>query len=131
MREILFRAKREDNGVWVESDSIMQFDCDVFDDEYKNGGIKLWDKDGWVWVDKDTFGEFTGLMDKNGKRIFEGDILKTSNKNEPIWYVDYKLCSFCVNQRNVNYSCRLDEFEIETDLEVIGNIYDKPELLEA
>lgn len=73
----------------------------------------------------------TGLTDDKKNKIFDGDILRTSNKNEPIWYVDYKLCCFCVNQRNVNYSCRLDEFEVETELEVIGNIHDNPELLKA
>jgi hypothetical protein len=82
-------------------------------------------------VHTDTLGQFTGLTDKNGKKIFEGDILKRTNGNKYVWYVDYKNCAFCANQSNCNYSCELGELLDQIELEVIGNIHDNPELLEV
>jgi uncharacterized phage protein (TIGR01671 family) len=73
--------------------------------------------------------QFAGLHDKNGKEIFEGDILKTSNSNSIIWYVDYKPTAFMANQANVSYDCVLSDFMATDTVEVIGNIYQNPELL--
>lgn len=82
----------------------------------------------------DTLGQYTGLTDKNGKRIFEGDILNIVDEygNSCIWSVDYKESAFYVNQKGVNYSTYLGDFNNSCyDIEVIGNIYDNPELLET
>lgn len=147
MREKLFRGKRLDNGAWVESDSIMQFKND-----YSNGWestIKLWEKDGWTYIDKNTFGEFTGLPDKNGKKIFEGDIVRLSPPKESnevyvptprnpsedrILQVVFFDGMFAVDMRKwVKHgygSIELRSYETER-IEVIGNIYDNPELLEV
>ncbi len=136
MREILFRGKRLDNGDWVEG-----FYCHL-KDPYKGKeahyiyyifaesdcGKFYPDK---YEVDPNTIGQYTGLTDKNGVRIFEGDVLNTTNPNCAIWIVDYKLTAFCANQRNVNYSCVLDDFMECSEVEVIGNIHDNPELLEG
>ena len=138
MREYLFRGKRKDNGEWVKG--------------YYIKATRHWHEHGiheeWIAVDTiqnggwcnvrskyavipETVGQYTGLTDKNGKKIFEGDILNTTNLNCAIWYVDYKNTAFCCNQGNTNYSCVLDEFMQFSVVEVIGNIYDNKEILDV
>ena len=126
MREILFHGKRVDNGEWVEGDLLQT--------RYHSGHIEYQimlqtPVSSAYPVLPETVGQYTGLTDKNGKRIFEGDILNTSNSNCRIWYVDYKHTAFCVNQVNANYCCLLDEFMQYSSVEVISNIHDNPELL--
>ena len=135
MRDILFRGKRVDNGEWAEGDLTKDYSKNPIiisgiakcGDGYDNclGAID------YYYVIPETVGQYTGIKDKNGKRIFEGDILSTSNKNCKIWYVDWKLCAFCANQSNANYSCMLDEFLSTEEVEIIGNIHDNPELVEV
>ena len=119
MREILFRGKRKDNGEWVVSNTFYQ--CDE--------KIKLWDepnRDGYVEIEKDTVGQYTGLTDKNGTKIFEGDIVK--------WNINYAIvwqgCKF-VLKKDINaksYDYVLSCFD-GTEFEIIGNIHDNPELV--
>ena len=98
-------------------------------------------------VDPDTIGQFVGLTDKNGKKIFEGDIIKFHKfRYEPDWtgVVQYENCTYmAVGQMPLAYEKRIDEkptyygFEVvmsgidKTTIEVIGNIHDNPELLEG
>lgn len=128
MREILFRAKRLSDGEWI--------DGSLFIDEKKDkheiliGYVNY--RIGWE-VDSETVGQFTGLTDKNGKKIFEGDIVVHEvqkgilfNKGVINW--DAKNARWA-HQLNTMNPC-LCMFDSSTH-EVIGNIHDNPELLEA
>ena len=113
MREILFRGKREDNGEFIISDSIMQI-------ERQNP--RLWAKfDCWVKVIQETVGQFTGLTDKNGNKIFEGDIVESPNGTQGFIEWQNAECAFLVNIG--------DDWQTMDDCpyEVVGNIYDNKE----
>ena len=141
MREILFRGKRTDNGAWVEGAFCLK-DCDnPFGDMVDRPSIIKYDPpcDGfWFRVDPETVGQFTGLTDKNGKKIFEGDIARAkieSGNHEgftwPDMSVGFQEGSFCLNDRNGYVFCVLGAFAPSVTLEIIGNIHDNPELLEG
>ena len=121
MREILFRGKRIMNDEWVEG-------------YYSKYSYERWrgdficDSDFDYTVYPETVGQYTGLTDKNGKRIFEGDIIRKGfecfvvkwNGVQSRWGL-FDKCDFEVtgfNKHTENY------------LEIIGNIHDNPELLE-
>lgn len=143
MRKILFRGKRIDNGEWVYGfyanipehhiDKLSGKDCIV---SINNGLL--------MEVIPETVGEYTGLKDKNGKKIFEGDIVKLTDKS-----FDYKWKAVVeFGNPNGNYSwgwqlSPLGKVDINTDIlcwvemeetgafcEIIGNIHDNPELLQ-
>ena len=132
MREILFRGKRIDNGEWVFG-SLLAWrdgDTDICCHNSDNNGEM--DK---VIVRPETVGQFTGLTDKNGKKIFEGDILRFSytGKNhgvEGTEAVVFKSGKFGVEWGWHKELVALDGFA-NTTIEVIGNIHDNPDLLEV
>ena len=136
MREILFRGKRIDNGEWVEGAFLNDRDgafyiCPAAADisvSYGDNGRRM--RIGcWYKVDPSTVGQYTGLTDKNGKRIFEGDIVDILTENEEIGVVEYEDGGFLVSADGfcVDFHSNING----TDLEVIGNIHDNPELLEV
>lgn len=115
MREIKFRGKREKDGEWQEG----YFVFDITGD-FIVCGVFSWR------VKSETIGEYTGLEDKNGKKIFEGDVLKVrSIKTETICEVVYREGWF-IGVTEDNREC---EFRYVVDVEVIGNIYDNPDLI--
>lgn len=147
MREILFRGKRKDNNAWTEGYLFKTW----------NRTYLLWGMTGdvpnMVEVKPETVGQFTGLTDKNGKKIFEGDIIKAyfqpqNFKNPPyaIGSVIFENGTFKVvvhiSKNSIEYKVFEKEditaYSIEHNfldryyvLEVINNIYDNPELLEV
>ena len=124
MREILFRGKQEDNEKWVigylssKHTITIQTPCGHMDE---------------IVICADTVGQFTGLTDKNGQRIFEGDIAKVlQGKDKDIAYVGFENGAFMLYPKTGNiYERTLWEYWYnDWDVEVIGNITDNPELLE-
>ena len=81
----------------------------------------------------ETVGQYTGMTDKNGKRIFEGDIIRCGGK--VVGVVNYHDCCFCVrfimkdHANRSNPAMDIIENEYPNDIEVIGNIHDNPELI--
>ena len=129
MREILFRGKRLDNGAW-ETGSLVIVRMDCHDAQYyiadKMTGYH-------TPVDPSTVGQYPGLKDKNGKRIFDGDVAKVlQGKDKDIAYVGFENGAFMLYPKTGNiYERTLWEYWYnDWDVEVIGNITDNPELLE-
>ena len=138
MREILFRGKM-DNGEWVYGsfcmDALEQFNglCGV------DGFIRLYDKGKGKMqtyeVDRETVGQYTGLMDKNGKRIFEGDIVHClARMDEANCVVIFEEGEFrLVPEKNcTTYVTGGGYHALRCFVkEVIGNVHDNPELLKG
>lgn len=118
MREYKFRGKSKRDGEW--------FYGNLYDKDAKGNTHICTLKKGCLVIDPDTVGQFTGLHDKNGKEIYEGDICKCDGVFKIIWYDD--LCRFAVVSAN---GCLF--YNVEKDSakywEVIGNCHDNPELL--
>ena len=126
-REILFRGKRTDNGEMVygnlmDSDSIVgrivDFDGEYFIPEF------------WYKVEPETVGQFTGLTDKNGTKIFDGDIVRFYDDSEDeltngVVVCNADFCSFCVSINGHEDVMLMAHWQYEA----IGNIYDNKELL--
>lgn len=130
-REIKFRGKSIMNntcGDWLYSSGIKYGDdvelmyCDEDTSEE------------WNYVDKETVGQYTGLNDKNGKEIYEGDIVRINDKiiAKVIWDKDYLEYFLYANEENSIDSFENGEqplYDYFGGIEVVGNIYDNPELL--
>ena len=135
MREIIFRGKRLDNGEWVYGHIYTQVDLpDTIEEEWY-WYIKPIGSESWVSyrVDPYTVGQYTGLKDKNGKMIFEGDILGSRYDSlypddVAIEVVKWFRNGWYIQQEN-NLPDALCEYGVLPYSEVIGNIHDNPELL--
>ena len=143
MREILFRAKRVDNGEWVKGyfwrgvDHIYMIPSHVgigYDDKIKHMSAYA------VEVEPETICQYTGLTDKNGNQIWENDIVDASEEwwsacgpaghNSPIIKVEW-LEGLTGFDPFANCDCDCGVYIDASGCEVIGNIFDNPELLKG
>lgn len=147
MRESLFRGKRKDNGEWICGDLLQDVEsgiCAIVSYVNLGGNIHDLSESCIFAVIPETVGQYTGLTDKNGVKIFEGDIVKGTAYSATtigvIVWID-EISSFGVRRVNAPNPTAWENSSIlrcvslgKTDefaAEVIGNIYDNPELLNA
>ena len=133
MREILFKGKRIDNGEWIEG--YYQKRHDFLGNEehliFYADGHTVWDH---AEVSSETLCQFTGLCDKNGKRIWENDILMAhldESYPEDAAYetVEWNVAGWVAHETGSTDREYIDKFDLE-HYEVVGNTFDNPELLQ-
>ena len=143
MREILFRGKRKDNREWVEGDLHKNKDFSKAHIHPVGEKIRSFD------VIPETVGQYTGVMDKNDKKIFEGDILEFGDFIVFVVWNGETLAWECQKADDIYNSCHYqickDHWGLielghiaaepyitgEMTTEIIGNIHDNPELLKG
>jgi hypothetical protein len=119
MREILFRGKTEDGSRWVYGMPCATEQSGIYAIQTLQGGI--------FDIIPETIGQYTGLTDKNGKKIFEGDIVEYKEEYGEIAYDDEQAMF------SVLFDTWCTDFDhiYSYELEVIGNIHDNPEFLKG
>lgn len=131
IREVIFRGKRTDNGEWIYGDLIQNVDCIKIREQEKD--INRISKS--FEIVPETVGQYTNFSDKNGKKIFEGDIIQTLmiEYNPPRQYRK----PYQVNYNSdfpsvvVEHYSPFEHFTEKVEYEVIGNIHDNPELIKG
>lgn len=131
----LYKAKRKDNGEWVTGQYVKGLD--TYDKEvhlifepatifYSSG-----ETDGWSEIDPATICQCTGLKDKNGKLIWENDIVACHDFTEEKYVIAWKQDEACFEYQQ--YGCSIMNFEQLSgcEVEVVGNIFDNAGLLES
>jgi uncharacterized phage protein (TIGR01671 family) len=148
MREILFRGQTRRLGEWVEGFYYVQKHRYAGDDRFFGEHATITtgiNEAGGGWgesistieyiVIPETVGQYTGLTDKNGKKIFEGDICRNTKTGDIVsvkWHGT--MAGYVWSKRKENHQHLFDFgelFRVYDKYEVIGNIHDNPELLEG
>ena len=151
MREILFRGKRLDNGEWAEGACIKDFEFYGRKDEHlyivtHKHPSGCFGADIYFEVFPETIGQYTSITDKNGKKIFEGDIFRIGD--EMVGDIIFKdgcfrmeVYGLCGTYTESGYDecgggwgiieCEPIDWYYIHDMEIIGNIHDNPELLKG
>jgi uncharacterized phage protein (TIGR01671 family) len=139
MREILFRGKRKDNGEWVEGYLLKVKTLSPSSNKWVERTLILVNQDEFYEVLPDTVGQYTGLTDKNGKKIFEGDIILFEDEcpNNYEYHdctemrcgvIDFDCGEFYLTNRIAVEMTDL-VYDNKLDGQIVGNIHDHPELL--
>ena len=120
MREIKFRGKYGNNP-WLYGSLVTK--------NRNNNGIQERNSSVTILVDDGSIGQYTGMKDSTGKEIYEGDIVRTSDNDDELAVVEWddEDLRFTVTHGNVVNG--LGEGYYSREVEVIGNMYDNPELL--
>lgn len=143
MRTVKFRGQRIDNGEWVYGylyqlpllngvDGMMILTTDNYHED--NSIDPKYHLSFTLWIDlfpvkPETIGQFTGLKDKNSREIYEGDIVKCGNFVYQVVYEGERFASFTLHRKEDMFLHYFGEAMEAKDCEVIGNIYNNPELL--
>lgn len=145
MRELLFKGKAKGTGEWMSGGYLQRAEAKYY---FKKDQALIHSYIASDWatyfglpseltiheVEPSTVCQYTGLTDKNGKKIFEGDILRHADETvlKTVWNDrKYGFAAQCVKGSVLLKECKWGLWEFESDeVEVIGNIYDNPELLE-
>lgn len=146
-KEILFKGKRIDNGEWVEgnivwsNDAVNEYRTIIIPKEKSNMFSSSKNDDlgfeNWYLVDPETICQYIGFTDKNGRKIFEGDVIRYTNEvigTKEAVYIKYNefyggFCRILKSEMGLQYLSIGNV--IASSCEVIGNIFDNPELLEG
>ena len=149
MREILFRGKYSKKSPdWIEGSFHRDEDTNICEIAYRYYKKEGETKAGiWVYgvVDPETVGQYTGLKDKNGKKIFEGDIVRLTDEHNEIEWTAVVVFGNPNGEYNWGWQLKaIGEFDGNKDIllwvdmeesgaycEIIGNIYDNPELMKG
>ena len=134
MREILFKSKRIDNGEWIEGYYVKTYNNQgkLTDRIFREFGADEGNEWGFFEIDPETLCQYTGLKDKNGKRIWENDICKMVYDGKSHTYVivwDEEEFDFKGTNGKKNYGRNFEYLGCCEEIVRTGNIFDNPELL--
>ena len=135
MREILFKAKRKDNGKWVEGyytecngKTFVGINISIYSDIFE---VFCTPVIRWFEVDPKTLCQFTGLCDKSGNKIWENDTLMAHLDESYVTYetVEWGVAGWVAHETGSTDREYIDKFDLK-HFKVVGNIFDNPELLQ-